>query len=152
MPKIEHVSFVKAPRSFVFGQLANSENLPKMVGAYKSVRIVGRERNAEVVEAEVETFGTKAKGTLRRVYHPDDRIEESLESDLATGTNILTLDDVPEGTRIRYSADFTLKGALAWVLGPLVTIGLRNAFAEDSERTKRFIESRSTGSTRLSRA
>ena len=151
MPKIEHVSFVKAPRSFVFGQLANSENLPKMVGAYKSVRIVGRERNTEVVEAEVETFGTKAKGTLRRVYHPDDRIEETIDSEMATGTNILTLDDVPGGTRIRYSADFTLKGSLAWLLGPLITVGLRNAFEKDSERTKRFIEASSGEHSRFSR-
>lgn len=44
MRRFELSSTIKAPRGFVFAQMANPENLPKMVSVYKTVRVKGKER------------------------------------------------------------------------------------------------------------
>lgn len=140
MPKIEFTSTIRAPRSLVFAQLANSENLPKMVSAYKTVRVKGKEGDWEICEAEAEAFGAKMRGILKRRFHPDDKIEEVIESNMATGTNTITLVEAPEGTTVHYLADIRLKGSLAKILGPLASRRLKKSFEEDAMKTRNFIE------------
>ena len=112
---------IKAPRSFVFAQLADSGNLPKMVSAHKEVRVKGKQGDWEICEVEAEAFGTKLNGTLRRRFHPDDTIEEVIESGMAAGTDTLTLRDAPGGgTAVHYLADLKLRArsGRSWVPSP----------------------------------
>lgn len=120
MPRFELDSTVKAPRSFVFAELCKSENLPETVSIYRSLRPKGKEGEWELSEFEAEGFGTKITGILKMKFYPDSKIEEVVESSMATGTNTRTFEDSPEGTNIHYSFDIKLKSARSTGFEPVL--------------------------------
>ena len=112
-----------------------------MVSAYKEVRVKGKQGDWEICEVEAEAFGTKLNGTLRRRFHPDDTIEEVIESGMAAGTNTLTLRGAPGGgTAVHYLADLKLKGSHGKILGPFSAGRLKKSFEDDAKRTRDYVE------------
>lgn len=139
-PKIDATVIVNAPRSFVFAQVSNSENYPKMVSSYKSVRRKGKEREWSIYEVETEVFGSKSTGIQRRRSHPEDMTEDFYESDMASVHGIITLEEVPEGTKLRLQMDMQFKGALAKMLGPFVSGRMKKGVEDTKREIKEYLE------------
>jgi len=120
--------------------LANTEDLPKALKSYKSAKLVGREGDADIIEADVEAEGRISKWRIKRWYFPNERIEEEVDNDRAVGKATITFSDVPEGTKLTLTDDATFKGAVGRLLGGLAKGRLEKYLDEDLESYKGYVE------------
>jgi hypothetical protein len=119
MPKIELVKIMHAPRGYAYSVMANAENLPKITKSFKSVKLLGKEGDADIIDAEAEVMGWISKWKIKRRYFPNERIEQETDNDRAVGKATFTFSDVPEGTKVTLLNDITLKGVLGKLFGGL---------------------------------
>ena len=140
MPRIELTKTIRAPRGYAYSVLANIEDLPKALKSYKSAKLVGKEGDVDIIEAEVEVEGRTSTWKIRRRYFPNERIEEGIDNDRAVGKATITFSDVPEGTKLTLINDATFKGAVGKLLGGLAKGRLEKYLDEDLESYKSYVE------------
>ena len=140
MPRIELTKTIRAPRGYAYSVLANVDELPKAFKNYKSARLVGKEGDAAIIEAEVEAEGRTSKWKIKTRYFLNERIEEEIDNDLAVGKATITFSDVPEGTKLTLVDDATFKGAVGKLLGGLAKGRLEKYLDGDLESYKSYVE------------
>jgi hypothetical protein len=74
-----------------------------------SHKILSREGNVAICEEDEIAGGFRAKHKDRYVFHPKDKLEEEIIEGPVSGGFSLTLEDVPEGTRLNWSFWLTPK-------------------------------------------
>ena len=140
MPRIELTKTIRAPRGYAFSVMANTEDLPKIFNSYKSVRLVRKEGDVDIIEAEVEVEGWTSTWKIRRRYFPNERIEEGVDNDRSVGKATLTFSDVPEGTKLTLIDYATFKGTVGRLLGGLAKGRLEKYIDGDLESYKTYVE------------
>lgn len=138
-PKADASIIVNAPRGFVFAQLSNSENYPKIVSSYKSVRPKGKEGEWDVYDVEVHAMGSTITGIQKRRSHPEDWTEDVMESEKATVHSVITFEEVPGGTKVRLQMDMKLKGTLK-LLGAFAAGSFGKSVEETGTQVKGYLE------------
>jgi len=145
MPRIELTKTIRAPRAYAYSVMANTEDLPKALKSYKSARLVGKEGDVDIIEAEVEVEGRTSTWKIRRRYFPNERIEEGIDNDRAVGRATLTFSDVPEGTKLTLIDNATFKGSVGRLLGGLAKGRLEKYLDGDLESYKSYVEANKPG-------
>lgn len=141
MPRVEVRKTIKAPRDFVFSQLADPNGLVKLIKTYTAINSVRKVGDVEVIEGKVEAMGRKGRATLRRKYFPPERIEEELDSPgMAEAKQTLTFSQTPEGTALVFVSDMTPKGTFAKLLGGLVAGRMKKIVNDNFEYAKKTLE------------
>ena len=140
MPRIELTKTIRAPRGYAFSVMANTEDLPKIFKSYKAVKLVGKEGDVDIIEAEVTVEGWTSMWKIRRRYFPNERIEEGVDNDRAVGKATLTFSDVPEGTKLTLIDYATFKGTVGRLLGGLAKGRLEKYIDGDLESYKTYVE------------
>jgi uncharacterized membrane protein len=140
MPRIELTKTIRAPRGYAFSVMANTEDLPKVFKSYKSVKLVRKEGDVDIIEAEVDAMGWTSIWKIRRRYFPNERIEEGVDNDRAVGKATLTFSDVPEGTNLTLIDYATFKGTVGKLFGGLAKGRLEKYIDEDLESYKSYVE------------
>ena len=140
MPRIELTKTIHAPRSYAYSVMANTEDLPKALKSYKSVKLVRKEGDIDIIEAEVDAMGWTSMWKIRRRYFPNERIEEGVDNDRAVGKATLTFSDVPEGTKLTLIDYATFKGTVGKLFGGLAKGRLEKYIDEDLESYKTYVE------------
>lgn len=140
MPKIELVKIMHAPRGYVYSVMANIENLPKTTKSFKSAKLLRKEGDTDIIEAEVEMMGWISKWKIKRRYFQNERIEQEIDNDRSVGKQTFIFSDVLEGTKVTLLNDITLKGALGKLFGGLAKGRLEKPEDEDMEAAKSYIE------------
>ena len=120
--------------------LANVDELPKAFKNYKSARLVGKEGDAAIIEAEVEAEGRTSKWKIKKKYFPNEKFEEEIDNDLALGKATVTFSDVPEGTKLTLIDDATFKGTVGRLFGGLAKGRLEKFLDDELESYKSYIE------------
>ena len=140
MPRIELTKTIRAPRGYAYSVMANTEDLPKALKSYKSTRLVGKEGDIDIIEAEVEVEGRTSLWKIRRRYFPNERIEQGIDNDRAVGKATITFSDVPEGTKLTLIDDATFKGTVGRLFGGLAKGRLEKFLDDELESYKSYIE------------
>jgi len=120
--------------------LANVDELPKAFKNYKSAKLVGKEGDADIIEAEVEAEGRTSKWKIKKKYFPNEKFEEEIDNDLALGKATVTFSDVPEGTKLTLIDDATFKGTVGRLFGGLAKGRLEKFLDDELESYKSYIE------------
>ncbi|HYB76129.1 MAG TPA: SRPBCC family protein [Nitrososphaerales archaeon] len=140
MPKYECTRIIRAPRAYVYYTFANMEDLPKISNTFRAAKPLGKEGDANVFEVEMESGGRKLKGKLKRRCFQNERIEEEVNTDISFSKNTYIFSDVPEGTKLTFAIDMTLKGATGRLLGGLAKGSVKKMVDGDMEKGKSYLE------------
>jgi len=103
--RLEGSWIVRVPRRGVYDIITDFEKLPVYFPAVaKSAKIVSRDGNRFVVEAETKAFfGSKTyKVRMEGELRPPDGFVSTNTSEICVEEESFMMDEVPEGTRIRY--------------------------------------------------
>lgn len=144
MVRIEVSRVVEAPRDFVYSRLFDYENLPKASTIVRSTKILSKEGNVQTVEEEGKLLGRKFKAIVKATFHPPEKLVEEFSGD-ATGTQVWTLTEVPQGTKITLVSDITPRGFFARLFGGLASAALQRLINEEAEALKMYLESAKFG-------
>jgi hypothetical protein len=140
MPKIESVRSMHAPRGYVYSVMASAEDIPKVWKSFKSVKLLGKEGDADIIEAEVDAMGWTSMWKIRRRYFPNERIEEEIDNDRSVVKATVTFSDIREGTKVTVLDDITLKSAVGKLLGGLAKGRLEKFIVQGIESYKSYVE------------
>lgn len=117
---LEGAYIIKASRQKVYALVTDFESAPKYFPSVaKSVNIESRNGNDLVVNAETKafigsrTFHVRMQTTLR----PGEGFSSENTSALGVEHEVVTLSEVPEGTRFCYVNDVEIKSRLFGMLG-----------------------------------
>ena len=106
MISVEISFLVQRPRSEIFKILANVEQHPKYFPELYTSRKIKHIENGTVI---TEDHGHKTFKKGKIVFSEPDRVqEEFIEGNLAGTTQFFLLEEVDDGTRIRWKADVVL--------------------------------------------
>lgn len=106
---------IKAPRQKVYEILTDFESAPKhFPRVAKSARVIRREGND--IEVEVETKASLGSRTfhvhMEAHLQPDEGFTSTNTSSLGVEHEVVTLEEVPEGTRMIYVNDVEVKSRI----------------------------------------
>ncbi len=144
MVRIEVSKVIEAPRDFVYTRLFDYESLPKASTIVTSTKILSKEGNVQVVEQEGKLLGRRFKAVVKATFSPPEKLVEEFSGD-ATGTQVWTLTEVPQGTKVSLVSDINPKGFLARIFGGLASGPLQRVINEEAEALKRYIEAAKFG-------
>jgi len=121
---------IRAPRQKVYDILTDFESAPKYFPRVaKSVRVLNRRGNDLVVEAETKAFLGSRTFLVQMEAHlrPDEGFTSTNTSSLGVEHEVVTLEDVPEGTRLVYANDVEVKSRVFGIFGGFLikTVALR---------------------------
>ncbi len=144
MVHVEVSKVIDAPREFVFSRLFDYESLPKASTIVSSTKVLSKEGNVQMVEEEGKLLGRKFKAIVKASFYPSEKLVEEFSGD-ATGTQIWTLTEVPQGTRITLISDINPRGFLARIFGGIASGPLQRVINEEAEALKRYVEAAKFG-------
>lgn len=107
MPKVELQKIIRVPREKAVEYFGNLE-LYNSVHSREdtSYTIVSRKDNQVLLEVKQKIGERVFDSTNRTVFHLPDRIESETLSGIGKGSrHVITLEAVPEGTRVTYTSD-----------------------------------------------
>jgi len=132
---------LSAPRSSVFNQITDYENLQRnFPNTFISVRVLEQSRTSAVTEERFSVLGTVITQRSRHVTRPPRTHQvEILAGDLRGSKITETYSDaVDGGTMVEVNADFVLGGFVSlmprFVVRPLIEEKLAHIFAELESR------------------
>ena len=117
---LEGAYIIKAPRERVYEVITDFENAPKYFPAVaKSARVVKREGDGLVVEVETKAFlGSRTfKVHMETRLRPNEGFSSTNTSSLGVEHEVLSLEAIPEGTRIAYTNDVEIKNRFFQIFG-----------------------------------
>jgi carbon monoxide dehydrogenase subunit G len=140
MVRVEVSKVFRAPRETVYGKLFDYENLPKVSTIVQKTKVLSREGNTTVVEQEGKMLGRSFKTQVRARYEPPGKLTEELIAGDATGTQLWTLTEVPDGTKVSIVSDITPKGFLGRFFSGLAASSVQRVIEEEFEALRKHIE------------
>lgn len=111
---------IRAPRQKVYEILTDFESAPKhFPRVAKSVRVVSRDGNDLVVQVETKGFLGSRTFYVRMETHlrPNEGFSSTNTSSLGVEHEVVTLEDVSEGTRLVYVNDVEVQSRIFRILG-----------------------------------
>ena len=132
---------LQAPPEKVFAAYADFESRPKWSPSTMSVRVVKREGSTVWYEVEGTVRGYTEKFTSRQTLAPPSRIEVETETRFSVTRVQVTLEGVPEGTKVTSSYDIVMKGLFPKLVGPFTKGRLQRGLAEEATSFKEYLES-----------
>jgi carbon monoxide dehydrogenase subunit G len=109
--RLRGVYIVKAPREKVYEVITDFERAPEYFPSVaKAVRIISRDGNDLVAEAETKAFfGSRTfKVRMEARLRPPDGFTSTNTSSVGVEHEVMELEAVPEGTRMIYRNDFEI--------------------------------------------
>ena len=96
---------IKAPRQEVYAIMSDFENMPKYFPKVaQSLRILKRDGNHLSIKAKAKTFGRVIAAQMETELRPPLGYVSDNKSALGTsGHEEFLMEEIPEGTRIKYS-------------------------------------------------
>jgi len=111
---------IKAPREKVYGVITDFENAPRYFPSVaKSARVVKRDGNDLRVEVETKAFlGSRTfKVHMEATLRPNEGFTSTNTSSQYVEREALSLEQVPEGTRVVYANDVEVKSRFFQIFG-----------------------------------
>ena len=132
---------LQAPPEKVFAAYSDFESRPRWSPSTKSVRAVRREGSTTWYEVEGITRGYTERFTSRQTIAPPSKIEVETETRFSITRVQVTLEGVPEGTKVTSSYDIEMKGLVPKLAGAFTRGRLQRGLAEEAASFKDYLES-----------
>jgi carbon monoxide dehydrogenase subunit G len=128
--RLEATYIIRAPRRAVYKLITDFESAPKhFPSVAKAVRILKRDGDHLEVEAETKAFlGSKTfKVHMDAQLHPEDGFTSTNTSSPCVEHEVMTLEEIPEGTRLIYVNEVEIESRLFQIFGGFLikTIALK---------------------------
>lgn len=137
----ENSVLVRAPCEKVFAVIADVTSVPKWSTTITSVRQTRRDGNVVYTDTEGKFGGRTFKNKEKHVFTPPGRYEAEGEGNAAKTKTVMTLDAVPEGTRIFWVSDVEVKGVFASLFGSLAKGQMKKIFDDELNAFAKYVES-----------
>src|SRR5512137_305755 len=113
---------IKAPREKIYEIMTNFENMPKYFPKVaQSLRIVKKESNNLLIEAEAKTFGKTFSVQMKtQLCPPYGYISDNKSAIGTSGHEEFLMEEIPEGTKINYAYEVELKNPILRIFGRLL--------------------------------
>ena len=110
---------IKAPREEVYKIMSDFENMPKYFPKVaESLRILKKDGDNLTIEAEAKTFGRTFSVQMETELRPPIGYVSDNKSEIGTsGHEEFLMEEIPEGTKINYTYEVTLKNPILAVMG-----------------------------------
>ena len=110
---------IKAPREEIYKIMTDFENMPRYFPEVAdSLRIVKREGNNLIIEAEAKTFGRVIPVHMETQLRPPVGYVSDNKSAIGTaGHEEFLMEEVPEGTKINYTYDVDINNPFLRIFG-----------------------------------
>lgn len=136
----EYSFVVKAPKEKVFKIWQDFESAPKWSTTLKSAKVVKRDGNMVYVETSSTMMGRSVTGHQKHTLQSPDRDEVESTSNAGSARQILTIESVPDGTRIVMIAEFEPKGILGRFFALASKGKIDSMFRAETESFSRYAE------------
>ncbi len=137
--RVEIAQLVKAPREKVFEAWTDYEGHPRWDPLFMRVAVTKREGNTVHLATQMKVMGRKVDGTEKHVLTPpeEDRSEAAGESSAAR--SVWKFEPVPEGTRVTWTSEIELGGALGKLFGPFAKRRLQAMVRQELRALEEFV-------------
>jgi uncharacterized protein YndB with AHSA1/START domain len=140
LPKVEVSRVIKAPREKVWEVAADPKSMLKWWPGSESVEILSRDQNTLTIKGTGTEGGRKATMTEKWTLYPPEKIEIEVLEGPVGGRTTQTYEEVPEGTKVTWSSDFSFKGVLGKIFARIfVGSKLEESSAHTLEELDKYI-------------
>jgi ribosome-associated toxin RatA of RatAB toxin-antitoxin module len=118
--RLQATYIICAPRKAVYDLITDFESAPKhFPSVAKALRIIKRDGNHLEAEAETKAFlGSKTfKVHMDVLLRPEEGFTSTNTSFQAVENEVMTLEEIPEGTRVVYDNEVEIKSRFFRILG-----------------------------------